>query len=133
MPTNDTFESTCDVMKVSEELGLVFGFAVICKRDGVEYFDLQDDHIPEQAMLEASTDFMSDTNRTQGDMHKTEDGQVVFAFPLTTEIADALAIKTRDTGLLVAIRPSKTVLQKFKSGEYTGFSIGGTRVIDREA
>jgi len=30
------------------------------------------------------------------------------------------------------MRPSEAVLNKFKSGEYTGFSIGGIRRVDRE-
>lgn len=122
----------CDVVKVSEELGLVFGFAIVSKIDGEPYFDTQGDHIPEQSMLEAATDFMAGVERTAGDMHKTADGQVVFAFPLTEDIAKSLGIATRMTGLLIAVRPSADVLAKFRSGEYTGFSIGGRRVVDRE-
>jgi hypothetical protein len=49
----------------------------------------------------------------------------VFAFPLTTEIAKSLGITTKQTGLLIAMRPSESVLSKFKDGTYTGFSIGG--------
>ena len=120
------FDIYSDVMKVDDELGLVFGFGMICKQNGEEYFDVQGDHIPEESMLKAAADFMVG-DRISGDMHKDVDGKVVFAFPLTTEIAKALDITTKNTGLLIAMRPSADVLSKFKSGEYTGFSIGGVR------
>jgi hypothetical protein len=114
----------CSLAKVDAELGLVFGFAIVCKRDGQEYFDLQGDHITERAMLGAAADFMLHS-RASGEMHEWPDGTVVFAFPLTTDIAKALDITTKQTGLLIAMKPSPEVLAKFKSGEYTGFSIGG--------
>ena len=44
-----------EIKKVDEELGLVMGFAIICKIDGEPYFDTQGDHIPEDSMLKAAT------------------------------------------------------------------------------
>lgn len=121
-----------NVVKVDEGLGLVFGFAIICKRDGKDYFDVQDDHIPEAAMLEAATDFMLHS-RVSKDMHVGgADGTVVFAFPLTSDIAKALEIESKQTGLLIAMKPSADVLGKFRDGTYTGFSIGGQRVKDED-
>lgn len=128
-----------EVLKVSDELGLVFGFAIVCKQDGEEYFDIQGDHIPEESMLKASTDFMLNS-RMAGHMHERDDdgnpvpnGQVVFAFPLTTEVAKALEIETKKTGLLIAMKPdSEEILEKYRSGEYTGFSIGGSYVETEE-
>jgi hypothetical protein len=61
------------------------------------------------------------------------DGGVVFSFPLTEDIAKSLGIACDRTGWLVALRPSAAVLAKFESGEYRGFSIGGTRVKDEDA
>jgi hypothetical protein len=62
-------------------------------------------------------------------MHKGDPiGTMVFAFPLTTDIAKAFDITTPRTGLMIGMKPSAEVLAKFKSGEYTGFSIGGKRV-----
>lgn len=120
------------IAKVDADLGLVFGFAIVCKREGENYFDLQGDHITEAAMLKAASDFMVNS-RISKDMHEGEaDGTVVFAFPLTTEIAKALDITTQQTGLLIAMRPSADVLAKFKAGDYTGFSIGGARIEDEE-
>jgi hypothetical protein len=120
------------VVKVDEALGLVFGFAIVCKEAGEPYFDTQSDHIPEDAMLKASTEFMLES-RVSGDMHARADGQVVFAFPLTEEVAKALDITTKRTGLLIAMKPSPAVFEKFKKGEYTGFSIGGSRGEDELA
>ena len=131
----EKFNTAAEFCKVDDDLGLVFGWAIICKQNGEEYFDLQDDAIPESAMLEAATDFMVNS-RMAKDMHKAGDegilpGSVVFAFPLTTEVAKAFNIQTEKTGLLIAMKPeSNDILQKFKSGEYTGFSIGGFRVED---
>ena len=126
MAAEGAFTTQCQVAKVDEELGLVIGFGLVCKIQGEEYYDSQGDHITEKAMINAATDFMG-SDRTSTDLHVVEDGQVVFAFPLTTDIAKALDIETDKTGLLIAMRPSAPVLAKFKSGEYTGFSIGGLR------
>jgi hypothetical protein len=123
----------CSVAKVDKRLGLVFGFAIVSKQDGNEYFDLQGDHIPEGAMLEAATDFMLHS-RVAKEMHVgSEKGTVVFAFPLTTDIAKALDIQTKTTGLLIAMKPTAEVLGKYADGTYTGFSIGGSRITDEAA
>jgi len=122
------------VAKVDEDLGLVFGFAIICKDRGEDYFDVQGDHIPEEAMVPAAADFMSNS-RVAKEMHTGEaNGSVVFAFPLTTDIAKAMGLGEPDrTGLMIAMRPdSEETLEKFRSGEYTGFSIGGRRIEQEE-
>jgi hypothetical protein len=121
------------VLKVDESLGLVFGFAIVCKQDGEDYIDLQDDHIPEDVMLKAAAEFMADS-RVAADMHQWDEagnpiqtGSVVFAFPLTTDIAKSLNIETKQTGLLIAMKPeSEETLKKFRDGTYRGFSIGGS-------
>lgn len=113
------------VVKVDSNLGLVFGFAIVSTSDGEPYFDLQGDHIPDDAMLKAATDFM-EHSRTAKAMHAGEKaGSVVFAFPLTAEIAKSLDITTKRTGLLIAMKPDADMLSKFVDGTYTGFSIGG--------
>lgn len=120
------FEARADVCKVDAGLGLVFGWGMICTEDGQPYYDVQGDHIPETAMLEAAADFMV-KSRVSGDMHRADDGVTVFMFPLTAEIAKAFGIETRRTGALLAVKPSAEVLGKFRDGTYTGFSIGGRR------
>ena len=122
-----------EFVKVDEELGLVFGFAIVCKTGGEDYYDLHNDYIQEDSMLKAATDFMLHS-RMAGDMHGRSgddpipDGTVVFAYPLTTEVAKSLDIQTNQTGLLIDLKPSQEVLDKFKSGEYKGFSIGGSYI-----
>lgn len=124
-----------EFVKVDEELGLVFGFAIVCKTGGKDYYDLHNDHIPEESMMRAATDFML-KSRMAGDMHERDQedapvakGNVVFAFPLTTDVAKSLDINTDTTGLLIAMKPDDPeILGKFKSGVYTGFSIGGSYV-----
>jgi len=130
----DKFEAfgEAQVLKVDEELGLVFGWAIVCKIDGEPYFDTQGDHIPEDALIKATLDFAE--VRVAGDMHQGEDvGSIPFIFPLTTDVAKSLNIETPVTGLLIAMRPSDPeILEKFRSGDYTGFSIGGRRIVDEE-
>lgn len=129
---SDRIAKAHEVLKVDESLGLVFGYAIVCKEGGKDYYDLQGDHIPEDAMLEAACEFMQ-SGRVAKEMHDGDEiGQVVFAFPMTTEIAKAFDIEVSKTGLLVAMKPSKEVLKKFADGTYTGFSIGGRRLKDVE-
>jgi len=123
--TATEFQTTAQVCKVDARLGLVFGYAVVCKQNGTDYYDLQDEHVPEDVMLEAATDFMRNS-RMADEMHDfAPQGEVVFAFPMTTDVAKALGIEARQTGLLIGMRPSPEVLRKFEDGTYTGFSIGG--------
>jgi len=119
------------IVKVDESLGLVFGWAIISKINGEQYFDVQGDHIPEDVMLKAATDFMA-SKRIAGDMHGRDQfdqpvkaGDVIYAWPMTTDIAKAMDIETPQTGLMIAIKPDPEVLAKFKDGTYSGFSIGG--------
>jgi len=120
-------------IKVNKKLGLIFGWAIVSKIGGEEYFDLQGDHIPEDAMLEAATEFM-EKKRTLKLMHKGEPkGDVVFAWPLTEEVAKAMGIQTQVTGLMIAVKPtSKKLIEAAENGELQGFSIGGLRLVDEE-
>lgn len=134
---SDTFLKA-EVVKVDAKLGLVFGWGIVCKQGGEDYYDLQGDHIPEDSMLKATTDFMLNS-RMSGDMHArddagmpVQDGGVVFSFPLTEETKKAMGIECDRTGWMVALKPSPAVLSKYESGEYSGFSIGGKRLVDEE-
>ena len=124
------FKVSTKIAKVDEDLGLVIGYAIVCEEDGEPYFDQQGDHIPEDAMLKAWLDF-AENSRVAGDMHqRTDAGTVVGSFPLTSDIAKALGLEVQKTGMLFAMRPDDEMLAKFKSGEYTGVSIGGVRIED---
>ncbi len=118
---------------MDEVLVIVMGFAIVCEEEGEPYFDVQGDHIPEDSMLKAALDFM-ENSRTVKEMHAGDSkGTVVFAWPMTTDIAKAFGIVTNRTGLMVALRPSDdAMLEKFRDGTYTGFSIGGKRIVDEE-
>ncbi len=122
-----------EVQKVDEKLGLVMGWAIVCKENGAPYFDLQGDHIPEDAMLKAALDFM-ENSRTVKEMHSGEkQGAIVFAFPLTEDVAKAFGVLSHKSGLMIAMKPdSDEMLEKFRTGEFTGFSIGGIRLEDEE-
>jgi hypothetical protein len=137
------FTASSQIAKVNDELGLVFGYAVVCKEldlakaDGsrvmVEHYDTQGHHIPEEVMLKAATDFAINS-RASKDMHKGETVQsAVFNFPMTEDIAKALGITIEKSGWLIALKPTPAILAKYKSGEYTGFSIGGTGSLEEVA
>lgn len=121
------------VCKVDDSLGIVFGWAVISSIDGTPYVDTQGDHIPEDAMLKAAADFM-ESRRALKAMHSGGSiGSVIFAWPMTAEIAKAFGADIGTTGLMIGVKPTDTdVLAKFRSGEYTGFSIGGVRIEEEE-
>lgn len=140
-PMNPSFR----VAKIDKSLGLVFGWAVVCKVKGEDYYDLNVDtvgshagervpeHIPEDVMTKAAFD-MTKSGATPGnEMHDGPDrGHYPFLFPLTTDIAKAMGITTEKTGLMCAFAPPPDVLAKFQSGEYTGFSIEGKRLAYEE-
>ena len=134
MGTKETgFRYDVEVIKVDEPLGIVFGFGLVCTEDGQEYFDTHGDSITEQAMVESAADFMHNA-RIFAEMHRHDshrDGDVVFAFPLTSDIATAIGVETKKTGLLIGAKPSRKVFEKFRTGEYRGFSIGG-RIFDMD-
>jgi hypothetical protein len=113
--------------KVNDSLGLVFGWAIISKIDGVAHFDTQGHHIPEDVMLKGTSEYMQN-DRIAKEMHVGgEKGKVVFAFPVTEDIAEAMGIRSDQTGLMIAMKPdNEPMLQKFRDGTYSGFSIGGS-------
>lgn len=113
---------------VDQSLGIVLGWAIVCKEDGKDYWDVQKNHIPEDAMLEAAADFM-EHSRAGNEMHAgPECGSYVFAFPLTTDIAKAMGVESKRSGLMIGYKPPPDVLAKFVSGAYSGFSIEGFHI-----
>lgn len=131
------------VEKVDDGMGVVFGWAIVSKINGEDYYDMNIDHegprkgervpehIPEDTVEKASLQFV-DSGAVGNEMHEGPDvGTYPFVFPMTTAVyksifgTDAIPPKT---GLLVGYRPPSNVLAKFKTGEYTGFSIEGRRV-----
>jgi hypothetical protein len=116
---------SCEVVKTEASRRLVFGFAIVSKVNGADYYDLQDEHIPEGVMLDAALDFAKSA-RVALEQHQGDQvGTMPFIFPLTTEIAQALGIETAKTGMIVAMQADDATFKRFESGELTGFSIGG--------
>lgn len=113
------------ILKMDEELGVAFGYAIVSKVENEDYYDLHGDHIPEDAMLKASCKFADEFMMEAREMHIDEyAGKILFAFPMTQEIAKSLDIKIKKSGLLIGMKPDKRMLKKIKDGEYKGFSIG---------
>jgi hypothetical protein len=134
------FSADARIVKIDESLGLVFGWAIVCKINGEDYYDLNVDragehagervpeHIPEDAMLKGAFGLM-EVGAPGNEMHAGPDaGHYPFVFPMTSDIAKAMGIQTEKTGLMVAYKPPPAVLAKFIDGTYTGFSIEGSRL-----
>lgn len=130
----EKFQKSNEFLKVDRKLGLVFGWGCVCKVDGEDFFDSQGDHIPEDSMIEATTDFM-ENSRVAKEMHVGESrGAIVHSFPLTADIAKAMGITSKHSGWMIAMKPhDPSVLTKFEDGTYTGFSIGGAYLEDEAA
>jgi hypothetical protein len=121
-----------DIAKVDVKHGLAFGFGMICSKGGQPYYDTQNDHVPEDSMIEAAVDFMR-KSREAHDMHNgVQQGDVVFAMPITPEVRKFI-MESDETGLLIGMAPSDEVLGRFADGTYTGFSMGGSRIEDEVA
>ena len=127
-----SFSKDAEVFKVDRDLGLLMGFGVVTKINGEDYVDVQGDHIDERGLTEAAMDFMDLDDRPVLEMHEGEPiGKVLFAFPLTSDVARNIGIESSRYGLLIGVRvDDDDVLARFDSGEFTGFSLGGERVLD---
>lgn len=130
--------STSDLLKVDDSLGLVFGYAIVCREKDAQgnwqdHYDTQGHHIPESVMLKAAADFaqQQEVNKAASkDMHEGDVCQdVVMMLPLTEELAKSLGWAVDKTGLVIALKPTPEVLEMYKSGKRTGFSIGGRGVL----
>ena len=119
-----TFEGT--ILKAVKKHGLAIGHSIICTIQGEPYFDLQDDHIPDEVMLDAAVEFAKSERPAEVMHNGVPIGTIRFMFPLTAEIAKALGIQSEMTGLLIAMEPDEETFGRIESGELTGFSIRGT-------
>lgn len=123
-----TLSGRAEVVKVSDELGIVFAWAMTPTVNGEPYYDLHGDNIDEESMLKAAADFMAGARMQDVQHDCTPDGQVVFGMPMTPDIAKAFGVKTKTTGLMCGLKPSAETLAKFKDGSLTGLSIYGTGI-----
>ena len=115
------------VSKVDKTNRLVFGWGMVCKKSGEDYFDTDNQHFPEDLTIKAWIGFMKEA-RVHKAMHSGEQvGEVVFAFPATEDIVKSLGMQLGDqSGIIVGVQvASDEVLNKFYDGSYKGFSVGG--------
>ncbi len=120
-----TFSTFFKVAGADEELGLIFGWGLICTEKGSPYTDVQGNTVPEGAMVKAVSDFMAG-ERQAGEQHERMGaGTIIHSFPLTAEISKAMGIQCDNTGWMVACKPDAAMLKAYKEGKFTGFSIGG--------
>jgi hypothetical protein len=126
MTTLLQFEKAGQFFKVDDELGIAYGWAIICSENEAPYFDLQGDHIPEDAMVSALADFAKNS-RVGKDQHQGEQaGEHVFLYPITKGTAIGLGITTARRGAIVGYQPAnRKDLDAITTGARTGFSIGG--------
>lgn len=125
VPVNKS-QKEATVLKVDDEQGLVYGWAYVSTEDGNLLVDSQGDSIEPIEMEKMATNFMLNSRNAKV-MHKGENvGQFVHSFPMTNDIMKAFDIYSDREGWIVAMKPdNEDVMKAYKSGKYTGFSIGG--------
>lgn len=124
--TEEEFRSGFRITKVDEDLGVVFGWAIVSKVDGEDYYDLQGDHITEAAALEAAVDYMVSSG-VQKDMHEGDRRGTATLFPMTADVAKAYGFDTGGrSGVLVMAKPDRELFELHRAEKRTGFSIGGS-------
>ena len=115
--SRDEVSATARLAKVNDELGLAFFWAFTSTNlDGSDHFDLHGDAI-DADFIKSAMDFMIDGGAVD-EMHDgaATSGRVVFAMPMTPDIASAYNITTKQSGLMIAIKPSAQQLEKLKDG-----------------
>jgi hypothetical protein len=112
---------------------LVYCWAFTCTdAAGQPYHDLQGDAITPD-FIKAAEAFMVAGGAVDEMHHGEQRSRIAFAYPMDPDIAkamlgDAAGAAVKQSGLMVAIRPTAEQLAKIKLGEYTGVSIAGAGI-----
>lgn len=129
-------QAVARLAKIDEQLGLAFFWAFkSTDENGQPYHDLQGDQVlADDEMVKACADFMENG----GLVDQQHDGvpgagRVIFAMPMNPEIAKAFGVITKQSGLMIALKPKPDVMAKLKSGELTGVSMAGTGLREKIA
>lgn len=120
------------VAKVDTSNKLVFGWGTVCQKNGDPYYDTDNQHFPEDVAIKGWVEFMKNA-RVSKAMHEGEQvGDVVFAFPATDDIIKSLGMTLGDqSGIIVGVVINdEATLNKFYTGVYKGFSIGGSATFE---
>lgn len=118
-----------NIAKVNEQLGIVFGWASVTEIDGQPVVDLQDDVIPTDVLEKAVYEFMLADRFDE--MHEVAGrGHIVESIVITDEKLAAMfpgqPLPQGPRGWWIGVKPDPDVLEKFRRGQYRGFSIAGT-------
>ena len=128
----------CRVAKIDEEKHLVFGWANVHGTwDGKELTAVEDSQgsIIEEAELEGAAYVFCREARGMDERHDWERcGYLVESVMITNEKLQAMfpnqALPDGNRGWWIGMQPDPSIYEKFKSGEYKGFSIGGAAVLE---
>ena len=122
------------ILKVDDELRVVWGWASVISKNGKAITDSQGDQISSEVLVKAAHDFMTES-RTGGFMHipDLKVGDIVESMVFTKALQTALGIEIVDKkdnqpieGWLIGFHvDSEKLWKSVKSGEFTEFSIGG--------
>lgn len=117
----------CPVHKVDKGKRLVFGWGMINTKKGQDYYDTDNQHFPKDITIDACVDFMQNA-RVHKAMHAGEQvGEIVFMFPAHNDIMKSLGFENiEQEGMIIGVKvDDDDVLEKFHTGVYNDFSMGG--------
>ena len=119
--------------KQDDEQRIVWGWASVSTEDGELVVDTQGDTITPVEMEKMANDFMAGVRKAKAMHEGPKIGEFIHSFPMTKELMKAFDIHSDREGWIVAAKIyDDNVWEAIKSGEMTGFSIGG-RAEKREA
>lgn len=127
--STESIKKACQikVAKYDASRRMVYGWSVISKVGGMDYYDTHGDHIESNTLEVAAEVFMKGARVAKCQHEGDAIGEVVFGFPLTADIKKALNIASVNDGMVIGMKITDDAThEKFRSGELTGFSIGGT-------
>lgn len=112
--------------KVDEDQRIVWGWASVVTEKGEVVVDSHNDVITPDEMEKMANAFMLDV-RVAKAMHEGDSiGEILHSLPLTNEVAKSLGIQSDREGWIIAMKiHDDEAWAKVKSGEFSGFSIGG--------
>lgn len=118
-----------DVLKSSEEMRVVWGYASVISEAGVPVVDSQGDMIAEDVLVKSAHEFMRSHRRAKV-LHAGEQvGEVVESLVLTTELQKSLGVDAGRVGWVIAMHiADDDVWARVQKGELKAFSVGGRGV-----
>lgn len=134
-PDSGHTQTHCTLLKgaADDEQRIAYGWASVWEFNGREVTDLQDDRLDVPTMVDAFQAFMENTRDAKVLHAGREVGQVVYGFPLTREIADAMGLKTKRYGTIIGMRvDDDDAWSDVKAGRLRMFSVGGTGTRSKE-